>query len=102
MAATFRVYVESSVFGGAFDEEFMAPSRTFFDQVRAGRFHLVVSPLIWDELAAGPEEPFALFQEMLDRSEQVEPVAEAVELRQAYLEARVVGPVAAVGGAAPL
>ncbi len=54
-AAVFKVYADSSVFGGAFDEEFERPSRTFFDQVRAGRFHLTVSPVIEDEMAEAPE-----------------------------------------------
>ena len=41
-----RVYADTSVFGGVFDEEFSAPSRAFFDEVRSGRFQLVVSPVI--------------------------------------------------------
>lgn len=43
-----RVYADTSVFGGAFDEEFQAASRTFFDQVRNGRFKLVTSALVQD------------------------------------------------------
>ncbi len=35
-----RVYADASVYGGAFDEEFDAASREFFDAVRAGRFRL--------------------------------------------------------------
>jgi hypothetical protein len=31
-----RVYADTSVFGGVFDDLFAQPSRTFFDQVREG------------------------------------------------------------------
>ena len=31
-----RTYVETSVFGGVFDEEFARPSQSFFDAVREG------------------------------------------------------------------
>lgn len=35
-----RVYADTSVFGGCFDDEFAEASRTFFDQVKSGRFVL--------------------------------------------------------------
>ncbi len=44
--AGIRVYADTSVYGGAFDEEFAEASRSFFDQVRAGRFRLIVSPIV--------------------------------------------------------
>ncbi len=33
-----RVYADTSVFGGILDPEYAEASRTFFDQVRSGRF----------------------------------------------------------------
>ncbi|GMU24264.1 MAG: hypothetical protein AMXMBFR13_43390 [Phycisphaerae bacterium] len=50
-ARRLRVYADTSVFGGCFDEEFASASRTFFDEVKAGRFTLVVSTatqMKWD------------------------------------------------------
>ena len=41
-----RTYVDTSVFGGVFDEEFARASVHFFQQVEAGRFHLFVSALV--------------------------------------------------------
>lgn len=41
-----RVYADTSVFGGVFDSEFQSASRTFFDQVRGGRFQHVTSALV--------------------------------------------------------
>ena len=41
-----RIYVDTSVFGGVFDIEFMEPSNTFFQQVRSGQFLLCTSVLL--------------------------------------------------------
>ena len=38
-----RVYVDTSVFGGVFDEEFTGPSNVFFSQAEEGAFEIVVS-----------------------------------------------------------
>jgi len=35
-----RVYADTSVFGGIYDEEFKEPSRTFFEQVKSGAIRL--------------------------------------------------------------
>ncbi len=40
-----RVYADTSVYGGVFDEEFSKPSRRIFDHLREERFRLVTSPL---------------------------------------------------------
>jgi len=49
-----RVYLDTCVFGGAFDAEFSTVTQVFFAQVRSGRFHLVVSALVHDELITAP------------------------------------------------
>ncbi len=45
-----RTYIDTSVFGGVFDEEFESPSKTFFDQIKAGQFILVTSAVVQEEL----------------------------------------------------
>lgn len=40
-----RIYVDTSVFGGVHDEEFASPSKVFFDEVCAGFFIDIRSPL---------------------------------------------------------
>ena len=51
-----RVYADTSVFGGAFDEEFQTASRAFFDQVRSGRFKLITSALVQEEVEPAPSQ----------------------------------------------
>jgi len=49
-----RAYADTSVFGGAFDEEFMEASAAFFRQVREGRVELVTSLVVRGELEDAP------------------------------------------------
>ena len=48
-----RVYVDTSVFGGAFDEEFTEPSRRFFQRVEKGEFVVVLSTHTLDKTCTG-------------------------------------------------
>lgn len=87
-----RVYADTSVYGGAFDDEFAADSRAFFAEVRAGRFTLVLSAVVQAELEAAPEPVAALFREVLPRAEVVAVTAEALGLQEAYLDAGILTP----------
>jgi len=85
-----RVYADTSVFGGAFDEEFQAASKVFFLQVRSGGFKLVTSALVQEELEPAPTEVRRLFEELLDIVDVVEVSEEALSLRDGYLESGIV------------
>jgi hypothetical protein len=87
-----RVYADTSVYGGVFDEEFAKPSRRFFDRVREGRFVLVVSPLVEEELEESPTHVMDWFQQFRVAAESVAVGPEAVALSQAYLDAGIVTP----------
>lgn len=57
-----KVYADTSVFGGVFDEEFAEPSKEFFDEVKSGKFSLVVSALVQAEIASAPEDVQEFFR----------------------------------------
>ncbi|MCL4550837.1 MAG: hypothetical protein M1495_19970, partial [Bacteroidetes bacterium] len=59
-----RVYVDTSVFGGIFDEEFKNASSVFFDQVRKGKFIIVTSPVVIDEISLAPIEVRKLYKQL--------------------------------------
>ena len=40
-----RVYADTAVYGGVFDDEYSKASRLFFDDVIAGKFRLVISAM---------------------------------------------------------
>ena len=88
-----RVYADTSVFGGCFDDEFKTESIRFFEEVRQRHFVVVVSNVTLDELELAPNQVRGVLAGL--PAEQVELVntsAESDELRNAYLEAGVVGP----------
>jgi len=89
-AKAIRVYADTSVFGGVFDEEFSPASRAFFEQVRRGRFVLVTSALVWAEVEPAPAEVREFFDAVRQQAEIVEPGAAAVRLRDAYLASSIV------------
>ncbi len=87
-----RVYADTSVVGGVFDEEFAGPSRRFFEHTRAVPYRLVMSTVVRDELDRAPPEVKAYFEKSLRTAEIVEVTEEAVHLQRAYVEAGIVGP----------
>ena len=91
-ATPLRVYADTSIFGGAFDEEFREPTRVFLEQVRDARFVLVTSVVVEDEIEGAPSKVRELFDATLVAAE-VTPVTEtAVRLQEAYLKAGIVPP----------
>lgn len=86
-----RVFVDTSVFGGCFDEEFDEESRRFFDEVQEGRFVIIVSQRVLDELADAPEMVSKLVSEVSAFTQEVDVTDEVVQLRDAYLEAGILG-----------
>lgn len=87
-----RAYVDTCVFGGACDEEFAEITRRFFTQVKAGRFLLMVSALVEDELTDAPPEVQSIYNEMLPYATTVYPTESAVALQQNYLAAGILTP----------
>ncbi len=84
------VYVDTSVFGGAFDTEFEAASKAFFSQVREGKFEVAVSPLVVNELGRAPGAVTQLFEQLDPFVVRVRIDESAYVLRQAYLDAHVI------------
>ncbi len=88
-----RVYADTSVFGGCFDEEFAEITGRSFDEVRQGRFRLVVSTTTLRELQRAPEEVRQVVESIPETSiETFEVDEEVTALRDAYIQSGVVGP----------
>ena len=83
-----RVYADTSVFGGCFDDEFRNESVRFFEEVRLGQFVVVVSNVTLDELELAPDRVRGVLADL--PPQQVEIVNTSLELdglRNANLEA---------------
>jgi predicted nucleic acid-binding protein len=87
-----KVYTDTSVFGGVFDEEFADPSKEFFAEVDAGRFKIVVSAVVEREVLAAPQTVQDLFHRVVAKAEIAEITQEVLSLRDAYLNAGVITP----------
>ncbi len=85
-----RVYADTSVYGGVFDDEFRRGSIAFLEQVGEGRFELVISQLCRDEIDGAPARVRQLFTAAANLAEVVETTDPAVRLRDAYLAAGIV------------
>ena len=86
-----RVYADTSVYGGVFDDDFGTSSRAFFEQIEAGCYRLVTSPLLREELLGAPARVREWYERFAPGSEQVVVSEAAVLLQQAYLSAGIVG-----------
>jgi len=88
-----RIYVDTSVFGGPFDEEFSETSRRFFEEARQGRYTLLISDVTAREIQKGPPDVRQFFLSLPEsQMEQVVMTHEAVTLRDRYIEAGILTP----------
>jgi hypothetical protein len=87
-----RLYFDTSVFGGVFDEEFEEISSLLFEKVRLGQIVCVYSDLSISELSNAPENVRNHFLQLpKEYVELVEVNEEAFQLAEKYLTEKVVG-----------
>lgn len=87
-----RIYADTSAIGGCFDPEFAADSLRLIEAVRHGRLVLLLSDVVLAELADAPARVRAVLQSLPATAvEKVEITEEVLQLRDAYLAARIVG-----------
>ncbi|MBK9216052.1 MAG: PIN domain-containing protein [Chloracidobacterium sp.] len=87
-----RIYIDTSVVGGVFDEEFAKATQAFFAQVEDGDLTLVLSELLYVELERAPEHVRTYLDKFDDSQvEMVNTTAEAVDLAAMYVDEKVVG-----------
>jgi hypothetical protein len=88
-----RVYLDASVFGGYFDDEFAESTKPFFDALLAGQATALISDTLVRELAGAPERVRDLLRQvMTGNCIYLEAGDETDDLRDAYLTAGVLPP----------
>lgn len=80
-----KVYADTSVYGGVFDDEFKHASRSFFDMVQSGAYALCVSDVVHQELVVAPENVKRLFHELFPLCQVLDVDENVLELQQAYM-----------------
>jgi predicted nucleic acid-binding protein len=87
-----RIYADTSAIGGCFDPKFAADSLRLIEGVRHGRLVLLLSDVVLTELAGAPARVRSVLQSLPATTvEKVEITEEVLQLRDAYLAARIVG-----------
>lgn len=87
-----RIYIDTSVFGGYFDEEFSEFTRPLFERLQNGEFRLLFSAVTQDELSYAPEEVKRLVTGLrVENTDFLDTNDEAVELATQYIAEKVVG-----------
>ena len=87
-----RIYIDTSVVGGYFDEEFKEPTLRLFNRLAKGEIKFVISDLLELELINAPKQVNELLlQYPSDRFERIELTEEVVNLADNYILEKVVG-----------
>ena len=87
-----RIYIDTSVIGGYFDEEFKDATRKLFKRFENNEITFVVSDLLDLELIGAPKNVRELpYKFSANKYERVELTDEAVILADTYIAEKVVG-----------
>jgi len=84
-----RVYIENSVIGGYFDEEFKAPTKKLFELLKNGTYVPVISSHVIAELDNGAPDHVKNNLETLG-CEEFEVSDEMIKLAEKYMEQKIV------------
>lgn len=87
-----RIYIDTSVFGGYFDEEFKEHTIPLLDRIRAGEFIVLYSTVTQDEIEYAPEKVKELVKSFrADQTEYLDTSDESLDLAAEYITEKVVG-----------
>jgi hypothetical protein len=87
-----RIYIDTSVVGGYFDEEFKESTIKLFERLNNDEIIFVVSDLLDLELINAPLHVREhLFQYPAEKFQRIELTEEAIKLANIYIEEKVVG-----------
>ena len=87
-----RFYLDTSVFGGVFDEEFDEFTLQLFERIKLGKIICIYSELVETELAKAPKKVRDFFSNLPKESlEKVEITEDIIKLATKYVEEKVVG-----------
>ena len=87
-----RIYIDTSVVGGYFDEEFKEPTLKLFERLEKNEVIFVISDLLDLELISAPQKVREhLLKYSSDKFERVEFTKEAAALADTYIREKVVG-----------
>jgi hypothetical protein len=81
-----RVYIDNSVIGGIFDEEFARYTKRLFHEFEMGLFCPVISSVTVEEIQGAPQNVMDFFKKVEATAEIITLSEDAVELSNVYLK----------------
>jgi predicted nucleic acid-binding protein len=91
MMKKLRIYIDTSVLGGYFDDEFNVDTKLLFDEILHGEYKLVISDLTERELVNAPERVRTLLRDLKIDFEVIAVTQESIDLATDYINEKVVG-----------
>ncbi len=87
-----RIYIDTLIVGGYFDEEFKETTIKLFDRLINKEIIFVISDLLYLELINAPQKvKNLLFKYKSENFERVDLTEEAIELADTYISEKVIG-----------
>lgn len=87
-----RIYIDTSVVGGFFDDEFKGPTQLLFKMLENKEIHFVISDLLELELIQAPKYVSELLLKYPNDSfERIELTEETMSLADRYIADKVIG-----------
>ena len=87
-----RLYIDTSVFGGFYDEEFSEFTKPLFERLQKGEFKVLFSTVTQEELTPAPDNVKKLVENLkVEDTEFLETNEEVVDLATQYILEKVVG-----------
>ena len=87
-----KIYIDTSIVGGYFDDEFSNDTRALFERLKKGEVVFIISSLLQQELLRAPKN----VRELLDKFDNkyfefIKLTKETIELADRYIDEKVVG-----------
>jgi predicted nucleic acid-binding protein len=86
---TTSLYLDTSIFGGYYDDIFMRETRLLFEKIKAGKYNVFISDLVKKELEKSPEKVKNLLEDI--KYQSIDVTTEYEDLADEYLKEKVVG-----------
>lgn len=87
-----KIYIDTSVIGGYFDEEFAFYTKLFFKKVEQGKFKIILSDILTTELKGAPEDVLKFYDSIpKNQIEYVDQTEDSIQLGEQYLNEGVIG-----------
>jgi predicted nucleic acid-binding protein len=87
-----KIYIDTSVFGGYFDEEFSEFTAPLFERINNGEFILLYSTVTQEELENAPNKVKEFVKNIKSEyTELIDTTEQSVDLASEYIKEKVVG-----------